>query len=197
MTGLDKKTDFFSIHCRGSWRRKGQRSAVLDGCMHSHVDVCSRMFWAVSQPRGAGGLLAVLHAVRGDVDDGNQAPRGAQRAQQPVRVGSAQNLHDVSFVEAELTRFCGDVVAQSTHPPETAKADVWAETRQVKVAGTANCLPERSWSGFCWRGRGVGGAWGGLCLPPTAGSDGQSHEVQNRTIQAEPAGRRPERQREE
>lgn len=54
MTGLDKKTDFFSIHCRGSWRRKGQRSAVLDGCMHSHVDVCSRMFWAVSQPRGAG-----------------------------------------------------------------------------------------------------------------------------------------------
>lgn len=58
---------------------------------------------------------ALLHPSQGDVDNGNQAPGGAQRAEQPVCIGPLQNLHDVALVEAQLARFGGYVVAQRSH----------------------------------------------------------------------------------
>lgn len=65
-----------------------------------------------------GGVLAVLHAVEVDVDDGHQAPGGAQGAEQPVRIGLAQDLQDVTLVEAQLTGLGGYVVAQSSDSTE-------------------------------------------------------------------------------
>lgn len=61
---------------------------------------------------------AVLHPSQGDVDDGNQALAGAQRAQQPVGISPLHNLHDVALVEAQLARFSGYVVAQGAHLTE-------------------------------------------------------------------------------
>lgn len=67
---------------------------------------------ALSESRG---IVAVLHAVEGDIDDGNQAPGGAQGAQQPVWISLAQDLQDITLVEAQLARLGGYVVAQCSH----------------------------------------------------------------------------------
>lgn len=56
--------------------------------------------------------MALLHAFEGDVDDGNQALRGAQGAEQPVRIGLSQDTQDIALVEAQLAGLCGYVVAQ-------------------------------------------------------------------------------------
>lgn len=64
---------------------------------------------------GSTGILAVLHAFEGDVDDGDQASGGAQGAQQPVRVGLAQDPQDVALVEAQLAGLGGYVVAQRSY----------------------------------------------------------------------------------
>lgn len=58
------------------------------------------------------GVLAVLHAVEGDVDDGDQALGGAEGAEQPVGIGLAQDPQHVALVEAELSGLGGDVVTQ-------------------------------------------------------------------------------------
>lgn len=63
----------------------------------------------------ATGAQALLHPSQGDVDDGNQALAGAQRAQQPVWISPTHNLHDVTLVEAQLARFSGYVMAQRSH----------------------------------------------------------------------------------
>lgn len=60
-------------------------------------------------------ILTVLGAVKGDVYDGHQTLTGVQSAEQPVWVGLAQNLQDVTFVEAQLPWFSGDVMTQSSH----------------------------------------------------------------------------------
>lgn len=70
---------------------------------------------------GAAGEEALLHPSQGDIDDGNQALAGAQRAQQPVGIGPAHHLHDVALAEAQLSRFGGDVVAQRSHFTEEDK----------------------------------------------------------------------------
>lgn len=57
-------------------------------------------------------ILALLHAVEGDINDRNKSLYGAQGAEQPVWVHFADHLHDVPFAEAQLSRFSGDVVAQ-------------------------------------------------------------------------------------
>lgn len=67
---------------------------------------------ALLQPSG---MVAVLHAVEGDIDDGNQAPAGAQRAEQPIRIRLAQDTQDVALVEAQLTGLGGYVVAQCSY----------------------------------------------------------------------------------
>lgn len=62
----------------------------------------------------AGGVLAVVHAAEGDVDDGDQTLGGAQRAEQPVGVGFAQDSQDVALVEAQLAGLGRYVVAQGS-----------------------------------------------------------------------------------
>lgn len=62
---------------------------------------------ALAQP---GGVVAVLHAVEGDVDDWNQALAGAEGAEQPVRIGLTQDPQDVALVEAQLTGLGGYMV---------------------------------------------------------------------------------------
>lgn len=64
---------------------------------------------------GSERFAVVLGAAEGDVDDGDQAPRGAQGAEQPVGVGLPQDLQHVALVEAQLARLGGDVVAQGAH----------------------------------------------------------------------------------
>lgn len=72
------------------------------------------------------GILAVLHAVEGDVDNWNQAPGGAQGTEQPIGVSLAQNVQDVALVEAQLSGLGGDVVAQCSYFAEKS-------TRRQKV----------------------------------------------------------------
>lgn len=67
------------------------------------------------------GVLALLHTAEGDVNDGDQPVGGAQRAEQPVRVGLAQDPQDVALVEAQLAGLGGDVVAQGPNFTEEKK----------------------------------------------------------------------------
>ena len=75
----------------------------------------------------SGGVLAVVHAVQGHVDDGNQPPGGAQGAEQPIGIGFAQDQQDVALVEAQLPGLGGDVVAQSSDFTEEQREDVRSE----------------------------------------------------------------------
>lgn len=63
-------------------------------------------------------ILALLHAFEADIHDGNQAPCGAQGAEQPVWISPALDPQDVAFVEAQLTGFSGDVVAECPYLTE-------------------------------------------------------------------------------
>lgn len=64
---------------------------------------------------GSSGILALLHAAEGDIDDGNQTLLGVQGAEQPVRISLAQDLQDIALVEAELAGLGGYVVAQRSY----------------------------------------------------------------------------------
>lgn len=64
------------------------------------------------------GILALLHAFEGNINDGNQALRGAQRAEQPVGIRLAQDPQDVALVEAQLAGLGGYVVAQCSYLTE-------------------------------------------------------------------------------
>lgn len=64
-----------------------------------------------STPSWPGGILAVLHAIEGNIDDGDQALAGAQGAEQPVGVGLFQDPQNVTLVEAQLAGLGGYVVA--------------------------------------------------------------------------------------
>lgn len=61
------------------------------------------------------GCLAVLHAPQGNIDERHQAPLGPQGAEEPVGVGPAQDPQYVPFLETQLVRLRGYVVAQSSH----------------------------------------------------------------------------------
>lgn len=78
-----------------------------------------------SEPFESVGIMADLRAAEGDVDDGNQTPRAAQRAEQPVSTGLTQNLQGVTPVEAQLARLGGDVVAQRSYI-----SDIKPQTKQ-------------------------------------------------------------------
>lgn len=96
-----------------------------------------------SEPFESIGVMADLRAAEGDVDDGNQTPGGAQRAEQPVSTGLSQNLQVVALVEAQLAWFGGDVVAQCLYvskiKPETKQMYYfWIDFRSALVDLTLN-----------------------------------------------------------
>lgn len=96
-------------------------SRYVAGSLSVSKALCLRL---VLIPRGAAfgsalpeseGLLALLHALEGNIDDGNQALGGAQRAEQPVWVRLPQDPQDVALVEAQLAGLGGYVVAQRSY----------------------------------------------------------------------------------
>lgn len=108
-------------------------------------------------------ILTVLGAVKGDVYDGHQTLTGVQSAEQPVWVGLAQDLQDVTFVEAQLPWFSGNVVTQSSHFTGTCFFDL--------------CCFGCWWCGYCRR----------LGLLLTSCSDSLSYKIKNGPVQTEPA----------
>lgn len=94
--------------------------------------------------RSLSGFLGVLR--QGDIDDGDEAHAVAQDAAQPVGVSAAQNLQQVSLLEAQVSRLGGQVVTQGPDLPgkqSTSSKKLWAkrsrhgETPEGRTEGVA------------------------------------------------------------
>lgn len=89
----------------------------------------------------------------GDVHDGHQSLLGAEAALQPVTVHLGDDLQYIPFVEAELSRLGGDVMAKSFHltagkgkggrvssPQDTHPAEA-QELHAQRSKENTHCLP--------------------------------------------------------
>lgn len=100
--------------------------------------ICRTVFSRSALPE-TGGVLAVLHAVEGDVDNWNQALGGAQGTEQPIGVSLAENAQDVALVEAQLSGLGGDVVAQCSYFTEKS-----TQRQKVRISDRREeCLASR------------------------------------------------------
>lgn len=164
---------------------------------------CTNSSWGsfVSALPESTGILALLHAFQGNIDDGNQTLRGAQRAEQPVWIRLAKDPQDVTLSEAELTGRGGYVVAQCSYfteePQRTQKGQQSSIQLKEQDAVRPIGLP---WPGFnllgwswCFLDMRGCGLW--LCLLPTPCTNRLSHKVKNGPIQREPTWWWPEKER--
>lgn len=85
------------------------------------------------------GVLALLHAFECDIDKGNQTLQGAQGTEQPVWISFAEDLQDITFVEAQLTRFSGNVVAQCSDFPKEYRIQKKRTTYKVCYKFSGGC----------------------------------------------------------
>lgn len=112
----------FSVH----WGRDTLRlqSSLPSSCVNS-----SWRSFGSALPESTG-ILTLLHAFEGNIDDGYQALRGAHGAEQPVWISPAQDPQGVALVEAQLPRLSGYVVAQCSYFTEERQEDM-----EEKVSG--------------------------------------------------------------
>lgn len=101
-----------TVFCNGKKGKKLARSCV---CSSGRVAFPRGASAAHGTVLGLPATSIVLVLRVGDVHDGHQSLLGAEAALQPVTVHLGDDLQYIPFVEAELSRLGGDVMAKSFH----------------------------------------------------------------------------------